>query len=574
MRSQGRGSVLSWLATIAIAVSGPSAASAAPSAGQVCGDLAKQAQRTLWSSVREAGDAMFCRKSWVAGRPDELAACGLWTQTQLFSNKLKNLWNRWFAGGDAGWATWGPRGISADWEDGTIRQDFKRTFFGAGLAYSKSTVEVVKRGGKAEAFVTACALDYDGKVVAAQQRSFAAGQGGDGKSVEIALDNRDNHIIGVVVDTPLSIHDFEYRARLVGQPIRNTLAPVKGVADLHVHQLVNLAFGGRMYWGLHDGPESSALAREVVNPTGSGLDLSNPVSLADQLTDKVGLDANILFAVFGGKTTDEGFFKYGGEGYPSYRDWPHHADRSHQQVYLPWLREAHTRNADSHSNMNLIVVSLVNNNILCSVARLFDPYGNVPTHDSTGRITGWESASWGCSDHENVVRQLDALHAIEKANPWYRIAMSPWHARQIIADGDLAVVVSMETDKPLSGEGNNYGDWLAQLDFYRARGLSTMQVVHESDSKFCGAAPHRNMMTLLQLVHFPLRSVLDLLSTGSTFKLDANRYNELGITEEGNRLIDAMMQRNMPIDLAHASQRCRKDIRTTARACSIASRSS
>src|SRR3954462_4836244 len=121
MRSQGHGVVLSSLAALAIAVSGPGVASAAPSAGQVCGDLARQAQRTLWSSVRETGDAMFCRKSWVAGRPDELAACGLWTQGQRFSNQLKNLWNRWFAGGDAGWATWGPRGISADWEDGTIR---------------------------------------------------------------------------------------------------------------------------------------------------------------------------------------------------------------------------------------------------------------------------------------------------------------------------------------------------------------------------------------------------------------------------------------------------------------------
>ena len=56
-----------------------------------------------------------------------------------------------------------------------------------------------------------------------------------------------------------------------------------------------------------------------------------------------------------------------------------------------------------------------------------------------------------------TVRQLEAIHQLEKENPWYRVAMTPWHARQIIADGNLAVVVAMETDKPLSSEGNNYG---------------------------------------------------------------------------------------------------------------------
>lgn len=533
---------------------------AAKSAAEVCKSLAQKAQRTLWSSVREAGDAAFCRKSWVPQTPDEFAACALWSQGQLFSNKLKNEWNAFFQKADAEWATWGPRSIAAEFEQGTIQGGFKRSYFGAGTAYSRSTIEVAKEGGKAEAFVTVCTLDYDGNVQTSSQKGFASGSGGVNTTLTFKLTHDDNRIVGVVVDTPASVNSFEYRARMLSEPIRNDLPPVKGIADLHVHQMVHLAFGGRMYWGEASGPESTALAKEVINPLGTGLDLSNVENFVQQLAGSKGVDANLLFAVINAGTTDEGFFKYGGEGFPSFRDWPHHADRSHQQAYLSWLKEAHTRGKDTSSNLNLIVVSPVNNNILCSVAKAFDPFGNVPERNASGSIVGWTSGTWGCADHENVQRQIKAMHDIEKANSWYRVAMTPWHARQIIADGDLAVVVAMETDKPLSGEGNNYGNWEQQLDFYRALGMTTMQIVHESNSIFCGAAPHRNMMTLLQLIHFPVTSVVNLLNSGSTFQLDQQRYNVLGITEEGRKLVDAMKSRNMPIDLAHGSQRCRRDV--------------
>lgn len=536
-------------------------ARAEKSAEQVCDELAAKAKRTLWSSVRESGDAIFCRKSWLAGTPEELRACGLWTTTNAFANKTKNLWNKWFASGDAEWATWGPRGISSDWEEGTIVGGFKRSFFGAGLATFKSTVEVVKRGGQAEAFLTVCELDYDGKVVSKQRKSFPPGPDNVGKTVTFTVEHKDNRILGVVVDTPASTNKFEYRTRAISSPVRNNLPAVRGIADLHVHQFMNLAFGGRMYWGQHVGSKSTALAPEVTNITGSGLKLNDPVQLIAQLvTLTVGIDANMLLAAFSPKITDEGFFKYGGAGSPGFKDWPHHADRSHQQVHIDWVKEAHLRGKDTGSNLNLMVVSLVNNDILCSVFKVLDKYGNVPIRDSKGKITGWESANWGCSDHENVTRQLQALHQLEKDYPWYRVAMSPWHARQIIADGDLAVVIAMETDKPLSGAGNNYGNWETQLDLYRALGLSTLQIVHESDSKFAGAAQHREMMRSLQAIHHPLQAASNLVLGEPPFELDAKGFNKLGLTAEGSKLVDAMVKRNMPIDLAHLSLLARKSV--------------
>ena len=59
--------------------------------------------------------------------------------------------------------------------------------------------------------------------------------------------------------------------------------------------------------------------------------------------------------------------------------------------------------------------------------------------------------------------------------------MNPWHARKIIEDGDLAVVVAIETDKPLSDAGGTYGNWSDQLDIYRLLGVTAMQIVHESE---------------------------------------------------------------------------------------------
>ncbi|HEY8377452.1 MAG TPA: membrane dipeptidase, partial [Nannocystis sp.] len=543
-------------------------ARAEKSADQVCEDLAKKAKRTLWNSVRETGDELFCRKSWVPGRADELLACGVWTQTNLFANKLKGAWNRFFAKADAEWATWGPRGIGPEWESGTIRLGFKRTFFGAALAHFTSTVEVEKTGGSAEAHVTVCELDYDGKVVGAHRRSFASGSKIPKKPEKISITPKNNVILGVVVDTPASVNAFEYRARVSHAPPRNNLPPVKGIADLHVHQLMNLAFAGRMYWGQHAGPKSTALAKEVLyNELGpitiTTLDQLKALA-ADFKAGKISFDGNILLKLLNDATSpavsDQGFFQLGGEGWPSFRDWPHHADRSHQQVHIDWVREAHERGKDTGSNLALMVVSLVNNDVLCTALKAVDKYGNVPTYDNKGNIKGWESAPWGCSDHENVTRQFAALHQLERDYPWYRIAMSPWHARQIIADGDLAVVVSMETDKPLSGPDGSSGEWEKQLDFYRALGLSTLQIVHESDSRFAGAAQHRvSMMKWLQIAHHPLQAIANI-GTGSPFELDGKGFNKLALTAEGNRLIDAMVRRNMPIDIAHLSMRARQAV--------------
>jgi len=231
---------------------------------KVCDEIARKAERAIWNSVRETGDELFCRKPWVERRPEELLACGLHVETNRFTNRLKNRWNRFFQQTGAEWGTWGPRGLGPEWEEGTIRGGYRRVFFGAGLAYSTSTIEVVKEGGRAEANITVCELDDQGRVQASHRRTFASGQGGENQPRTVTLQHEDNRVLGVVVDTPASVNRFEYRTRIESEPIRVSEAEAPGIADLHVHQLVNLAFGGRMYWGQHDGPKETALAPEQI----------------------------------------------------------------------------------------------------------------------------------------------------------------------------------------------------------------------------------------------------------------------------------------------------------------------
>lgn len=543
------------------------AAYAAESKEKVCSNIAKKAQRTLWDPLKEAANESYCRKPWVERSPGEFLACTGVNKTIKFSSKLKDRWNRFFQRQSAEWATWGARGIAEPWELGTIRGGYKRTFFGVGMAQSESIIEIQKRGGRSAANITVCELNQAGRVVRSHRRTFPKGKKIPSPRKVVIENGNDTRIIAVVVDTAFGTKDFEYKARLANNPIKNNIGPVAGIADLHVHQFADIAFGARMMWGAHDGPVETALAPEQLstnNPKGV-------MEVVEQLGN-VSLDANILmYMALGSKNkdglptkSDEGFVTLSTGGFPYYTDWPHHADRSHQQAHISWLEEAVMRNRKEKENLSLMVLSIVHNDILCKVYKAFDPYGNVPIRNSQGRITGWKSASWKCEDDESVKLQLNAAHALERKYPWYRIALNPWHARQIIKDGHLAVVVSLETDKPLSDQSGKYSNWEHTLDFYRSKGVTTLQVVHESDSIFCGAAQHRNMMKYLQGLHSPINSIVNKTRNKTPFDLhesgERRGQNKLGVTPDGEKLIDAMVARHMPIDLAHGSVRCREGI--------------
>jgi microsomal dipeptidase-like Zn-dependent dipeptidase len=549
-----------FLAMIALA---HEPALAQQAAQALCQEVAGKARRNLLNGLRESADELFCAKGWLSGT-SSIGPCFVGNTAVNLYNGVREKWNALFAG-DAEWANWGPRAIGAEPETGTIQGGFKRTYFGPASAASTSTIVVRKTGGQARGFVTVCELDLEANVIATHRREFPNGR--DLGRREIALQQEtQNRIVGIVIDAPAGLNSFGYELRLRTTPDRTWTDPVDGIADLHIHAVADRGFAGRVFWGSSLGPKAQALAPEfMLDPR---------------------MDANRYLLLEGGyeERSEDGYFQtqVGRGGFPDFEAWPRHAERSHQQSHISWIAKAHEQ------GLNLMVVSLVNNNLLCTMLKHVDPTGNIGRFNAAGERTGWESAPWGCSDQENVIRQLEALHELERTHSWFRIAMTPWHARQIISEGGLAVVVSIETDGVLQAASaplGFYGNYMDQLDEYRALGVTTLQIVHETDSRFCGAAPHRDALNTGQMFRYPFRGsymsafidhvletpgrpagnandLRELKSTMSNaaWDRDASGRNRRGLTDDGRDLVDAMVARHMPIDLAHTSERCRQDI--------------
>lgn len=540
-----------------------------------CGEVAEKIDDSFWDELRSAADDTHCRKAWVERTASEFLACASVDNTLRFGSALKVKWNAFFDANDAEWGTLGPRMVGAQGETGTIQGGFKRTYLGAGLPTINSTVTVTKTGGRARGVITVCAVDQDGNVTDVQRAEFASGRGTPAP-LTFTVPNPSLQTVGVVVDTPAGTRSLSYTVSLTDD-YGEVGARVEGIADLHIHQFAERGFGGRMLWGDHRGPKRQALAPEVTSPgsdnlieylgstRGVGTPAQGRLAMLSEEVPSMSLDANVIATLsqMGGAAVgpalvgennrltswssrnEDGFFQVGGGGAPTFADWPHHADRSHQMAHLSWLRRAH------QDGLNLIVVSLVNSPFLCTLMSAFDAYGNVREFDENGNPTGdYVSSGWDCNTKANIDRQLDAAHALDRDIGWYEIAMSPGHARDIINRGNLAVVLSIESDGILNDEFGA-GDFEDELLRLRGLGVSTLQIVHERDSRFCGAAPHRDDMEFIQSLRFG--------PTGFDRDPDTGR-NRVGLTGDGEELIDLMIAQGMPIDLAHASVTCRNDV--------------
>lgn len=192
------------------------------------------------------------------------------------------------------------------------------------------------------------------------------------------------------------------------------------------------------------------------------------------------------------------------------------------------MQEAHK------SGLSLLVVSAVNFKPLCMA---------MPE----------ENRKYSCNDMEAVDRQIDALHRFVAEHDWAQIALSPEHARSIINSGKLAIILSIEVSDLFEGM-----DWRKALDHYYARGVRTLQLVHQLDNRFAGAALHNDIFKLFQF----LRNLKNLDLKRFAFDTDSQGRNKKGLTPEGKELIKAMMEKKMMIDLAHLSQQGIQDVKS------------
>lgn len=264
--------------------------------------------------------------------------------------------------------------------------------------------------------------------------------------------------------------------------------PVVGFADLHNHQFANLGFGGLLLWGepfdeqgiAHALPWSDFMPSapgEVVKPDGSPADRFGcggllPVGYShcpgtcppgtgpgtDQWCEGVAIHGagginNILQAVLSGTP---GHLV---GGYPEFDGWPRWDHYTGQQAYVDWVERSW------RGGQRLMVMLAVNNETLCSLVNRRATFG-------CGDMPAVDRQIHGAKQLERYVDRRD--DGVENGSGWYRIAYSGAQARQIAAQGKLAVVLGIEVPslfdcKPSSGCTEQHVR--ERLDHYHALGV-------------------------------------------------------------------------------------------------------
>ena len=522
--------VLLLAALPAFAQSGPSASDPAVSSdAQTCA-FAGPVMEDVWDEFEEQALNAGC--ALRTGLGVKTGFCAAAHFTTGLSSSLVGWWNS--AVGNS-WATIGPRRLTPEVQSGTIQGQTARTFVGVAPVFSRTTVTVDKEGGQAPTEVTVCAYDRDGRSEVIARRSFARGRNTDLGPERLDVTGANGRMIAVNINgNPTNpLNRFEYEISYSTEPVRWDY-PATGFADLHLHQAADLAQGSGWYWGSHAVDANAAEICDHTTLTGAVVDQLIPIGTnPSQHAVPVSVD-------LGAERIDHG------SGPRDFSTWPSHEEIAHQQVHRNWLRTAH------QNGLNLAVVSIVHNQPLCRMVRELHPH----------------IANQQCEDGASIERQLEALLDFDEANDWYEIAVHPWHARKIIHEGKLAVVLSIESSNMFPA---SEGPLDTQLGDVYSRGVRSLQLAHEVDSRFAGAAPHMKVpFEVFQALRYPTTALTSLVDGeagvgGFNYESgcssnDPECKNSIGLKPQGHELVQRMVSRNMIVDVSHMSEQAVRDL--------------
>ena len=291
--------------------------------------------------------------------------------------------------------------------------------------------------------------------------------------------------------------------------------PVKGFADLHVHMFSNLGFAGAWFIG---------------DPS---LDSKDKMFQYCQEEKKWPWLKDVLNKV---DPYVSSFF-YRNHCIPKGLPFPVWNDLAHQQVWGKDLKKAH------EGGLNLMVLSAVHSYLLCKV--LPDSRKDFDT----------------CEDKPNLLRQLKKAKKFIQDNDWLELALTPKHARKIIEDGKLAVILSVEASNLF-----DHDDWREEFQAYWDEGIRTLQIVHQFDNKLAGSAIHkpplkfghylRNWMRYNKFEGFDSKQVEYKTKYGTRMV----EVNQKGLTDFGKSFMNFVMTQGMAIDFAHMSEKTMGDV--------------
>ncbi|MGM0564976.1 MAG: membrane dipeptidase [Pseudomonadota bacterium] len=334
----------------------------------------------------------------------------------------------------------------------------------------------------------------------------------------------------------------------------NVNEPVRGYVDAHTHITSYEFMGGKVMHGdpfhKYGVPYALEDSRSSHGPNGS--------------LDLIG---NIF--VFGDPT-----YQYDTSGWPHFNWWPNPTQLTHSGYYYKWMERAWL------SGLRMTVTQLVENEVLCNVQRSVNP-------------AGWTGTN-SCNTMDSIRLQAKRLRQMEDyidaqyggpGKGFFRIVTSPEQARQVIADGKLAVVLGVEASETLNcGEGDFCSTAKVEQGLTELYNLGVRSIfpAHKFDNKLSGAVIEDGFINIgeaLATGHyyetkhcddktrgkamtsgFPvigdipvIGGLLGQIGATPTYDDHNNHCNVRGLTPLGVYLVNRMIDLNMIVDLDHLS---------------------
>jgi microsomal dipeptidase-like Zn-dependent dipeptidase len=281
----------------------------------------------------------------------------------------------------------------------------------------------------------------------------------------------------------VDVDDFMLTATQPTVPVTvmNDYAPTEvwGYADLHVHAVNHLGFGGMDWdandaWGHKGAPRNTFIHGEPDGPIDHAL---RPCPFLHGAVNPS--PGSSVFGVLGGGSlvtvslamdaTENGFVMLGGhngDGYPYFDGWPRFSTVVHQQMYVDWLKRAW------QSGLRLMVAQAGSNELLAFL------FGN--------------RGPW---DDQTVSRRLvpKMKELVGRHTDFMEVAYSPADARRIAGQGKLAVVLGIEVDALANcykADGVDCSDAKirAELDSFYDEGVRHVFLIAHMDNAFGGSA--------------------------------------------------------------------------------------
>ncbi|GLT16445.1 hypothetical protein GCM10007938_02210 [Vibrio zhanjiangensis] len=331
--------------------------------------------------------------------------------------------------------------------------------------------------------------------------------------------------------------------------------PIRGYVDPHTHITSYEFMGGKMMHGKPFHPWGVEVAlkdsEESHGPNGS-LDIIGNLLAFNDIA-----------------------YRYDTRGWPDFPFWPNHKEMSHMGYYYKWIERAYL------SGLRLMVSHLVENEVLCHVQSTVNP------------------GSWidpnSCNTMDSIRLQIERLQQMQDyidaqsggiGKGFFRLVTSPSEARQVIAEGKMAVLMGVEASETLNcGKKDvcNRATIEMGLNELYDFGVRVVFPTHKFDNQIAGSRVEHEFINIGQLLStgyffetkecdaqtgtdkrfypgFPLigqlpfiKEILDAAHLNPQYDESILHCNQHGLSPLGEYLVNRMIDKKMLIEMDHMS---------------------